>query len=262
MENKYLKWVCGRNLEELIQNINADKDTKLKNKHLIINILGEHESDKKVIIDFQKQYIKLIETLKKENLNYMISIKPTQLGLCISNMYFYKIFDPIMQMLYENNIKVCIDMEDSKYYKDIMNLTKRYLIIYSSLRNNFENQENWLIRLAVQCDIKNSFNDIKDIIELGGTIRLCRGAYSKFDNYGIEKFETKEDIEENLKKCIEFVKSMNNDSSLASHSIKDEKLSMECLYGYVDNYDEYDSIYVPFGEKWLQYCKRRDPDNF
>lgn len=260
MEGDPYKWIIGKNINEILSNIE-----KFKDKHLILNILGEHETDKKNINNTAKQYKDLINFIIKNDLNAMISIKPTQLGLCISLMYFYKIFDPIIQMIYEKNLQVCIDMEDPKYYKDTITLTKRYLKLYNS-KDFSPWRKKWLIRLAVQCDIKDSYNLIKEILKLGGTVRLCRGAYQKFDSYDIERFTSKEDIEQNLLRCIELAE--NSGSSLASHSIKNKNYDMECLYGYIGDAKEardiegYNSIYLPFGEKWLEYCKRREPEKF
>lgn len=239
MENNFLKWVLGKNLEELKLNI-----INFKDKHLIINILGENETNKENIMNFQKEYFKLINFIHNEKLNAMISIKPTQLGLGISVMYFYKIFDPIIELLHIKNIKVCIDMEDIKYYEKTLIIAEKYIKIYKNL-----------IRVAIQCEIKTSYEDCKKILDLGGSVRLCRGAYKN------SQF-TKQETEENLLKCIELVKQYENKSSLASHSLHDKELDMECLYGYLENYDNYNSIYIPYGERWLNYCKRREPDKF
>ena len=69
-----------------------------KKIYAIVNILGEHVKDYKTAIYFRDQYLKLIHGLSENGLsNTHVSIKPSQLGIEISDFFYRLNLEAILQ---------------------------------------------------------------------------------------------------------------------------------------------------------------------
>ena len=263
---KSRKWVIGETLEESLNQIQKYQNEKI---YCIINYLGESENDDEKIIINQKEYLKILDEIEKHNFDAMISIKPTQFGLNVqpgSLFSFIKYIEPIIEKCVDFGIRICIDMEAPEIYRMTL-ITFHYFL--DKYANNLSGSN--LLRIAIQADVISSPEDIQQIAEKGGSVRLCKGAYEKFDSKELKRYTNKDDIINNFVKCAEILSNFDNRSSLATHDAKLldmignriglDKFDLEYLYGYPPNNEKihlYNSIYLPYGEKWLPYCKRRD----
>lgn len=264
---KCKKWVIGENLDQGLTYIQQYQNDKI---YCIINCLGENERDDQDIIRNRIEYLKILSKIEEHNFDAMISIKPTQFGLYEdpgSLFSFIKYIEPVIERCNDLGIRICIDMESPELYYMTILAFHYFLDKYSK---NYSGSN--FLRIAIQADVISSPDDIKRIIEKGGSVRLCKGAYDKFDSKQLKRYTNKEDIINNFITCAEILSKSFNRSSLATHDSKLldmieqriglNKFDMEYLYGYPPTDDKihlYNSIYLPYGDKWLSYCKRRDP---
>src|SRR5437879_12311547 len=72
------RWIAGYTLQDAMD---AARNANERNIHAILNRLGEHTPDRKLIQQYVEEYMKLLETIQSENLQATISVKPSQIGL-------------------------------------------------------------------------------------------------------------------------------------------------------------------------------------
>jgi proline dehydrogenase len=130
-----------------------------------VTYLGEHVTSETGAAGATQEYLALLDAIHARGLDAVPSLKLTQLGLDVS-----------MEMCRANVVRVAergtavgrrvwIDMEGSAY-------TDRTLDLYAELRPRFP-----LLACVVQSALRRTARDVERLIELGATVRLCKGAY-------------------------------------------------------------------------------------
>src|SRR5207244_10887645 len=72
------RWIAGYTLQDAMD---AARNANERKIHAILNRLGEHTPDQKLIQQYVDEYLKLLETIESENLQATISVKHSQIGL-------------------------------------------------------------------------------------------------------------------------------------------------------------------------------------
>src|SRR5436305_12629599 len=72
------RWIAGYTLQDAMD---AARNANERKIHPILNRLGEHTPERKLIQQYLEEYLKLLETIQSENLQATISVKPPQIGL-------------------------------------------------------------------------------------------------------------------------------------------------------------------------------------
>ena len=245
---------------------NINEKTKVlnnKNIHPIINVLGEHYSEKEEAENDKEKYLNLMKNL--EDKQYSISVKPTQLGLDTDETdLFFNYMEDIVKAAMENEIFVWIDMESYDYIGDTIE-------VYNDLNKNYEN-----VGICLQANVKRTENDLAKILENEGHVRLVKGAYKENPTVAYQRDDK---IDSKFKEYIDMYSTYDNDSVLeigthdsnmidyARNSLDEVHLQM--LMGIRGEYqkeianseDVIVSQYVPYGEKWFPYFWRRCREN-
>ncbi|MFQ6119933.1 MAG: proline dehydrogenase family protein [Methanosarcinales archaeon] len=253
------QWIAGENA---IDAIYRAKNANKQNITGLINYLGEHSNLKKEIQKNVEEYIDLLRYIKKEDIKSNISVKPTQIGLLISERFCYENLERIVEEAYLRENFVWIDMESSQY-------TQNTLKIYYSLLNHFDNAG-----IAIQAYLKRSENDVMDLLSKNGKIRLCKGAYKESTKIA---FKSKKDIYRNYSKLMKLMFEHGKNFAIATHDDKliNEAIDLSKSYGVMDFefqmlmgvrnnlklklvHNGYRlSEYIPYGKDWLPYTIRR-----
>src|SRR3989442_9903425 len=71
------RWIAGYTLEDAIR---VAKDANNRKLRVILNRLGEHTPDEKLIQGYTEEYLKLLDRIQAEKIDGTISVKPSQLG--------------------------------------------------------------------------------------------------------------------------------------------------------------------------------------
>jgi len=216
-----------------------------------LNVLGEHELDGDSVDRNIEHYIKLAESMDRNNIDGNISIKLTQLGLELDEDYC---FDNLLRIAETTERLITIDLEQRKYHDSTFLIYFRFLEEHDS-------------RIAIQTCEENCLEKVEEVISAGGSVRLCKGAYHE-NGYSESK------AAENLIRCAEYVSEYGN-SAVASHDtfllekLRDLNLEFQTLQGFGNGIEKQLSSkgktvsrYIPFGPKWVDYCMRRIGNNY
>jgi len=184
--------------------------------------------------------------------------------LCRANL------ERILAVAAENNNSVRIDMESSEY-------TKRTLDLYATLREaGFDN-----VGVVIQAYLYRSEGDIARLIDLGASVRLCKGAY---DERSTVAYPHKRDVDAHYVVLMKTLLSprareqgvraaiATHDESiiwstreyLAEQGLPKEAVEFQMLYGVRPALQQRLAdegypvrVYVPYGTEWYPYLMRR-----
>jgi len=251
-------WIAGNTVDDaLISAKNAYKS----GRHAIINKLGEYNTSKKQINVSLEEYQKIVNSFRKWKIRGAISVKPTQIGLSISQKECYRNFEKIIQSARNGHVFVWLDMESSEHTDEIIE-------IYHTFFSKYER-----LGIALQANLKRTENDLNDLLDIGAKIRLVKGAYREKASIS---FKTKKDVDDNFIKLMKTLFKKGNEFAIASHDGKiiqkaqnlskkyPKKFEFQFLKGIREGIKPdlikkkfVVSDYIPYGVNWLPYSIRR-----
>jgi len=263
------KWTAGENMGDAIM---AARSSNMKGQKAIINYLGEGHAEVERIRRNMKEYSILLERLYSDKIDGCISVKPSQLGLSVSYDLCLKYLRTLIKRASEFGAFTWIDMESSKFTDDSLKL-------YLELLNYHHN-----IGVALQSVLRRTASDLLHLLEVGGKVRLVKGAYHEHEHVA---FTSREEVNANYVKLLgmlfgsKYVNNNNNtiefaiathDSKLIEYTVrlwKNSKIGIknfefEFLKGIRDELKR-DLVekgfrvaeYIPYGDEWLPYSVRR-----
>ena len=251
-------WIAGDTVDDAL--IAAKSAYRLR-RHAIINKLGEYHTSKKQIKVVLEEYQKIVNSFRKWKIRGAISVKPTQIGLSISQKECNRNFEKIIQKARNAHVFVWLDMESSEH-------TDETIEIYHTFFSKYER-----LGIALQANLKRTENDLNDLIGVGAKIRLVKGAYKEKANIS---FKTKKDVDNNFIKLMKILFKKGNEFAIASHDTKiiqkaqslskkyPRKFEFQFLKGIREEFKSdlvkkkfVVSEYIPYGVNWLPYSIRR-----
>jgi len=197
------QWIAGNTVDDAL--ITAKKAYQ-SGRNVIINKLGEDHTSKKQIAITIKEYQKILNSYKKWKIRGAISVKPTQIGLSISQKECYRNFEKIIQDASRAHVFVWLDMESAEH-------TDETIEIYHTFFSRYER-----LGIALQANLKRTENDLNDLLRMGAKIRLVKGAYR--ENARIA-FKSRKEVDCNYLKLMRILFQKSNEFAIASH---DEKI--------------------------------------
>lgn len=252
------QWIAGDTIDDAL--ITARKAYQ-SGRNVIINKLGEYHTSKKQIEITIKEYQKILSSYKKWKIHGAISVKPTQIGLSISQKECYLNFEKIIQDARKANVFVWLDMESAEH-------TDETIEIYNTFFSRYER-----LGIALQANLKRTENDLNDLLRIGAKIRLVKGAYR--ENARIA-FKSKKEVDDNYLKLMRILFQKSNEFAIASHDEKiihkaqtlskkhPRKFEFQFLKGIREEIKSdlikkkfVVSDYIPYGTNWLAYSVRR-----
>ncbi|MCG2737233.1 MAG: proline dehydrogenase family protein, partial [Candidatus Methanoperedenaceae archaeon] len=205
--------------------------------------------------------IKLLSDIEKEKVNASISLKLTSLGLLIDKRLCLSNVEKIASVASSKNIFVWIDMENSPYTEDTIDI---YLDIFTKFGN---------AGIAIQANLKRSENDVRRITAEGGMIRLVKGAYSEKKDIA---FFRRGEVTKNFSKLMGFLFYKSASFAIATHDeqlineaievnkVHKKRLEFQMLMGVREELKRqlvskgFNVVdYIPYGNRWLPYTIRR-----
>ncbi len=252
------QWIAGDTIDDAL--ISAKKAYK-SGRHAIINKLGEYHTSKKQIKVSMKEYQKIVNSFRRWKIRGAISVKPTQVGLSISQKECYRNFEKIIQNARNAHVFVWVDMESSEHTDEIIE-------IYHTFFSKYER-----LGIALQANLKRTENDLNDLLYIGAKIRLVKGAYREKASIS---FKTRKDVDANFIKLMKILFKKGNEFAIASHDGKiiqkaqnlskkyPKKFEFQFLKGIREEIKPdlikkkfVVSDYIPYGVNWLPYSIRR-----
>jgi proline dehydrogenase len=252
------RWIAGYTLQDAMD---AARNANKRKIHAILNRLGEHTPDRRLIQQYVEEYLKLLKTIQTENLQATISVKPSQIGLAAEIPLYRDNLLKILARAEEQGRFVWIDMENSPY-------TESTVEIYRELIS--ANRE---LGLCLQANMKRTESDLRDLLPLGGKIRLVKGAYPE---NGEVAFKRRSELNANYLRLMHMLFEQGGFFAIGTH---DEKMITEARNLSRDYKADFEfqllkgirddlksslladgfrvSEYIPYGPEWYNYSKRR-----
>ncbi len=123
------QWIAGETLEKAVERVKKENKSGMG---AVINFLGEHVRDKSEAERNMRENLKILHEIESRKIKAALSIKLTQLGLLIDKNLCSSNVETIVSNAASNNIFVWIDMENSPYTEDTIDI---YLDIIKKFRN-------------------------------------------------------------------------------------------------------------------------------
>ncbi len=265
------RYIAGKKIEDAIR---VSKELNSQGIKVTVDLLGEFitrldEAERNKI-----EYIDIIDTFVKQNIDGNFSLKPTMFGLLIDTEVCYKNIREIVAKAAAYNNFVRIDMEDSQ-------CVDLEIALYRRLKDEFPKN----VGLVVQAYLKRTLNDVENLMDIHSkeiplNYRLCKGIYVESPEIAYKKYQ---EINDHFLADLEFMFKNGVYPGIATH----DKPLVEGAYKLIDKYkvpkNMYEfqmlygvtpdlrksivdkghnmRVYVPFGEQWFAYSTRRLKEN-
>jgi proline dehydrogenase len=255
------RFVAGETLEEAVA---AIKTLNAKGITASIDRLGEAISSAEEARGDVAAYKTIVDAIRRERLDANVSVKPTQIGLDISKDFCVEMLTEIVKYAAEDGTFVRIDMEDSGH-------TDATLDVYRIVRSEYAN-----VGVVIQSYLHRSEQDVRDLLEIGTRIRLCKGAYKEPPEVAFQK---KSEVDDNFVRIMKLLLPSGIYHGIATHDprmidetirfaretgIGQDAFEFQMLYGVArDRQTQLVQegfkmrVYVPYGTAWYPYFMRR-----
>ena len=265
------RYIAGKKIEDAIQ---ASRELNREGIMVTVDLLGEFIKTLDEAEDNKNEYLNIIETFEKENIDGNYSLKPTMFGLLIDKDAAYGYIREIVAKAASYNNFVRVDMEDSQ-------CVDLEIELYRKLKKEFPKN----CGLVLQAYLKRTMQDYKDLMDLHSeevplNYRLCKGIYVEPEEIAYKKYD---EINQNFLKGIEFMFRNGIYAAIATHdkpviegayeliekyNVPNDMYEFQMLYGVtperrqsiVDDGHRM-RVYVPYGEQWFAYSTRRLKEN-
>lgn len=265
------RYIAGRKIEDAIR---VSQELNKEGIMITVDLLGEFITRLDEAERNKNEYLDIIDTFEKNNIDGNYSLKPTMFGLLIDKEVCYTNIREIVQKAagYKNFVR--IDMEDSQ-------CVDMEIELFRKLKKEFP--EN--VGLVLQAYLKRTKNDILNMRDLHNkenplNFRLCKGIYVEPEEIAFKKYE---EINSHFLEDLELMFSEGMYPGIATHdvplvngayqliekyNVPKEDYEFQMLYGVtpslrksiVDNGHRM-RVYVPFGDQWFAYSTRRLKEN-
>jgi len=258
------RFVAGLEVEDAL------RAAEMLNNHgmsATLDVLGESVTNEAEAHRSAETYHRLLDAIAAKKLNANISVKLTQMGLELSPDLAYTIAAGLTEHCRATSNFLRIDMEGSDLTQVTLDLVR-----HLHAREEYKGH----IGIVIQAYLFRSEADIRQLIDDGIRVRLCKGAYQEPPSVAFAK---KTDTDTNYVRLTGILLSSPIYHGIATHDesmieaaksyaknqgIAPEHFEFQMLYGVrrdlqrrlvKEGYNV--RIYVPFGREWYPYFMRR-----
>lgn len=251
--------VAGTNVEDTIKSI---RELNALGISATVDNLGEFVFERSEALKAKESILEVIEAIQANGVDAHISLKPTQLGLDIDYDFCYENLHEIVAAASKYDMHINLDMEDYGHLQPSFDLI-------DTLSKQYSN-----VGTVIQAYFYRAQDDIEKYKDM--RLRIVKGAYKESAEHA---YQTKQEIDSNYIKLIEYHLLNGKFSSIATHDhnvinhvkkfvkdnqISNDKFEFQMLYGFrkdmqVDLAKQGYNFctYVPFGDDWYGYFMRR-----
>lgn len=257
------RFVAAERLEETLNIV-----SRLNRQGLLVTLdyLGESVHESEAAVKAADQAILMLRRIQEQRLSSNISVKLTQLGLCIDRALCLQQMRRILDEAVRTDNFVRIDMEDSSVTEATIDLFEELLVQYGAKR----------VGLVLQSYLYRSAGDRQRLGKRRANLRIVKGAYKESKEAA---YPAKADVDENFKRLVEahlrqgcYTAIATHDERLIQHvlsfvsrrQIPKERFEFQMLFGIAASRQLKLAkqgyrvrVYTPFGEQWYPYFTRR-----
>lgn len=227
-----------------------------------LDLLGEEVEDPEGARRATQEYEAGLDELSRHGLDANISVKLTQLGLSIDSGLAAEAIDRLAGAARRAGTSVTIDMEDSRY-------TQATVDLYAEAQTRHGN-----LGVCLQAYLHRTPADLERLVELGGHIRLCKGAYVEPPEVALQD---RDEVDAAFSRLLGTLMAApgvrpaiaTHDPRLISQTLqlaerRGGDFEFQMLYGVRSDEQQrlvglgHDlRIYLPYGSAWYPYLTRR-----
>jgi proline dehydrogenase len=255
------RFVAGETLEEALAVTHALNDGGFR---VSLDALGEHVENAAAADAATVHYEGLVEAIAREGVHSGISVKLSQLGLALDVGACRARLERLLAAADEVGVFVRVDMEGSAYTQATLDVVRA---VWPRYRR---------VGVVLQAYLYRTASDLEDLLALGMTVRLCKGAYR--EPAGVA-YPAKADVDANYARLAKRLLLSDVYAALATHdeamiaaarAVADmagrrrDSFEFQMLYGvrrdlqHALQREGYRvRVYVPYGQDWYPYLTRR-----
>ena len=259
------RYVAGETVADAVRTIRALAD---EGAVATVDVLGEEVQEAERARAAGQEYHRLLDIIASEELPANISIKPTMLGLKISEELAGETISQVVTRAAANGNFVRIDMEDHTCTDGTLRIYRRVLETHGH------------VGAVLQSYMRRTVADIDQLLPLRPNIRLCKGIYREPREVAWQDFDT---VRANFVYALEKLLEGGAYVGIATHDpylvwagmravdrlgLAPEAYEFQMLLGVdaqlrriILEAGHRLRVYVPFGRDWYPYCVRRLREN-
>lgn len=157
------RYVAGENLDEAVESLRRLERQGFKTN---TTIFGEHLEDEASANAIADEYQRVIARLHEEGLRTNIALKPTHVGLNVSQELAFRNISRLADRAAEVNNTIRMDMEDSPWVDGTLGL---YRQLRESGRDN--------VGTVLQAYLYRTEADLESLLPYAPNLRIVKGAY-------------------------------------------------------------------------------------
>ena len=265
------RYIAGQTLGEAID---IAKNLNTEGNMVTIDLLGEFITEISQAEKNRDEYLEIIETVEKSDIDGNYSLKPTMFGLLIDKDACYKMIREIVKKAVEYNNFVRVDMEDSQ-------CVDLEIELFRKLKKEFPKN----VGLVLQAYLHRTLPDIDAMMDMHSkdnpiNYRICKGIYVESEKIAYKKYAEinehfLEDLEHMFKNGI-YPGIATHDEKLVEgayrliekYNVPNDKFEFQMLYGVTPGLRKSIlekgyrmRIYTPYGKQRFAYSTRRLKEN-
>lgn len=257
------RFVAGESLHASLDMVHS-----LNRENLVVTLdhLGESVENREEATTATNAVLEIFDEIKRERLQSNVSVKLTQLGLALDPAFCLDNMDRIVAKAKETSNFVRIDMEDTPFLEQTMD-------IFLTLLERYGKEH---VGLVIQSYLYRSLDDVALLGKKGVNLRIVKGAYKEPAEVA---YPQKKDVDENYLRLVQTHLQNGCYTGIATHDekliaelkiwLEQEKISkdlfeFQMLYGVRNGLQRSlvkegyrVRVYTPFGTDWYPYFTRR-----
>jgi len=252
------RWISGADLESALADA---RDANQRGMGAIVNFLGEEITDPAAADGQVDEYLRLQQGMANGGIRGFVSVKLTQFGLGSDDQGAVARLEKVASNSERLGQKLWIDMEGSA-------VGERTVGIYLDAFKRHPN-----LGIAIQSYMRRSEADLRLLLDSGAKVRLVKGAYKESHNL---VYPTRNEVTANYSRLMAMLFEGGEGFSIGTH---DSKLVQEARRLAESKHIEFEfemlkgirnelkadlvkegykvSEYLPYGDQWFAYSKRR-----
>jgi proline dehydrogenase len=252
------QWVAG---ETMADGLARAGEANRRGLGAILNLLGEHHTEPAAVDAAVREYLELLDAIQARNLDACLSIKPTQCGLMLGEDAYWRSTKKILDRVRSMHGFLWMDMEGSRFTDATLAVYRKALAEYPE------------VGVAVQANLRRTEADVGSLLDVGGIVRLVKGAYREPPPTGTAN---RRETDANYRKLLDLLFERgdrfavgSHDSAMIDYAIEKNRthrrrFEFQMLLGVRDPLKA-DLVrqgyrvaeFIPYGPNWLPYFTRR-----
>jgi len=259
-------YIAGITDDEMLINVQ-----KLNNKgyDVAIDILGEHVTTEQEATEITERYANLYDRIASQQLNANLSIKLSHIGQDLGYDVVKSNLMILVNAAKKHNNFLRLDMENSPYTSETINLYKKAFESYSN------------VGIVLQAYMHRSKDDLDKLANEKFNVRICKGIYIESEDIAFRDYQK---IRDNYIVLVQQALIKGAYVGIASHDeylidklylwIKENQIpttqyEFQILHGVpmekklqqLIKEGNKVRVYVPYGDNWYDYSVRRLKEN-